>query len=184
MITMLVLGALTLVRERERGSWEALLVTPVDAVDALAGKLSPYILVGIVQAVVVIWIAQILFDLPVHGDVIALLLAVPLYSAAHLVLGFAFSALAENQLQAVQGTVFFYLPSMLLSGFLFPFQGMPAWARTVGEALPLTHFLRATRDVLLRGDGASRVVSEMKPVAVFALVATALALAAYRRRLD
>lgn len=125
-----------------------------------------------------------LFDLPVDGDVTALLLAVPLFSAAHLVLGFAVSAFAENQLQAVQGTVFFYLPSMLLSGFLFPFQGMPTWARTIGEALPLTHFLRATRDVLLRGDGASIVVSEMRPVAIFALIAAALALAAYRRRVD
>jgi ABC-2 type transport system permease protein len=184
MITMLVLGALTLVRERERGSWEALLATPVDAIDALAGKLSPYIMVGVIQAAVVIWIGHLLFDLPVDGDVTALLLAVPLYSAAHLVLGFAVSAFAENQLQAVQGTVFFYLPSMLLSGFLFPFQGMPTWARTIGEALPLTHFLRATRDVLLRGDGASIVVSEMRPVAIFALIAAVLALAAYRRRVD
>lgn len=184
MITMLVLGALTLVRERERGSWEALLATPVDAIDALAGKLSPYVLVGIVQAAVVIWIAHLLFNLPLDGDVTALLLAVPLYSAAHLVLGFVFSALAENQLQAVQGAVFFYLPSMLLSGFLFPFQGMPAWARSIGEALPLTHFLRATRDVLIRGEGAPSVIAEMKPVAIFSLVAAALALVAYRRRVD
>jgi ABC-2 type transport system permease protein len=184
MITMLILGALTLVRERERGTWEALLAMPVDAADALAGKLSPYILVGIVQAAVVIWIARYLFDLPTRGNLGALLLAVPLFSAAHLVLGFTLSALANNQLQAVQGTVFFYLPSMLLSGFLFPFQGMPAWARTVGEALPLTHFLRATRDVLLKGDGAWLVASEMKPVAIFAVIASIGAVAAYRRRID
>jgi ABC-2 type transport system permease protein len=160
------------------------LATPVDAVDALAGKLSPYIVVGVVQAVLVVWIARLLFGLPLKGDLAALLLAVPLYSAAHLILGFAFSALAENQLQAVQGTVFFYLPSMLLSGFLFPFQGMPAWARTVGDALPLTHFLRATRDVLLKGEGASRVVSEMKPIAIFAIIVSIFAVAAYRRRID
>jgi ABC-2 type transport system permease protein len=183
MITMLMLGALTLVREREQGSWEALLATPVDAVDALVGKLSPYILVGFVQAAAVIWIARLLFDLPLNGDLTALFLAVPLYSAAHLVLGFAFSAIAENQLQAIQGAVFFYLPSMLLSGFLFPFEGMPAWARTVGEALPLTHFVRAARGVLLKGDGASMVAREMIPVAFFAFLAAAGALAAYRRRI-
>ncbi len=110
MITMLMLGALTLVRERERGSWETLLATPVDAIDALVGKLSPYIFVGVAQAAVVIWIARFLFDLPLEGDLVALLLSVPLYSASHLILGFAFSALAENQLQAIQGAVFFYLP--------------------------------------------------------------------------
>lgn len=184
MITMLMLGALTLVRERERGSWETLLATPVDAVDALLGKLSPYILVGFVQAVAVIWIARLLFALPLKGDLTALLLAVPLYCAAHLMLGFAFSALAENQLQAIQGAVFFYLPSMLLSGFMFPFQGMPPWARTIGEVLPLTHFVRATRGVLLKGDGASMVEREMMPVAVFALIAAGVAIAAYRRRVD
>jgi ABC-2 type transport system permease protein len=184
MISMLMLGALTLVRERERGSWEALLATPVDAVDALIGKLSPYIIIGTVQAAVVICIARLLFNLPVTGDLWALLIAVPLYSAAHLILGFAFSALAESQLQAIQGAVFFYLPSMLLSGFMFPFLGMPAWARSIGETLPLTHFVRATRGVLLKGEGASLVACEMAPVAMFTLVAAALALAAYRRRID
>jgi len=184
MISMLMLGALTLVRERERGSWETLLATPVDAVDALVGKLSPYVIIGTGQAAIVIGVARLLFDLPVRGDLWALLLAVPMYAAAHLILGFAFSALAESQLQAIQGAVFFYLPSMLLSGFMFPFQGMPAWARTIGEALPLTHFVRATRGVLLKGEGVSLVVSEMAPVALFALIATAIALAAYRRRID
>src|SRR5260370_31382870 len=132
LITMLMLGALTLVRERERGSWETLMATPVDAIDALVGKLSPYIFVGVAQAAVVIWIARLLFDLPLKGSLEALLLAVPLYSAAHLILGFAFSALAENQLQAIQGAVFFYLPSMLLSGFMFPFEGIPKLARVIG----------------------------------------------------
>lgn len=132
----------------------------------------------------VIWVARLLFAMPLRGDLVALLVAVPVYSAAHLILGFAFSALAENQLQAVQGAVFFYLPSMLLSGFLFPFQGMPGWARKVGEMLPLTHFLRATRGVLLRGEGAALVVSEMKPVALFAIAASVCAVVAYRRRID
>jgi len=184
MISMLMLGALTLVRERERGSWETLLATPVDAVDALVGKLAPYVVIGTVQAAVVIGLARVLFDLPATGDLTALLAAAPLYAAAHLVLGFAFSAVAESQMQAIQGAVFFYLPSMLLSGFMFPFQGMPAWAQAVGNALPLTHFVRATRGVLLRGEGASLVVSEMLPVAAFALIAAAAALLAYRRRID
>src|SRR5262249_61473542 len=125
-----------------------------------------------------------LFGLPMSGDLATLLTAVPVYAAAHLILGFAFSALAESQLQAIQGAVFFYLPSMLLSGFMFPFQGMPVWARTIGEALPLTHFVRVTRGVLLKGEGAPAVMCEMVPVALFALLAATVALAAYRRRLD
>jgi len=184
MISMLMLGALTLVRERERGSWETLLATPVDSLDALVGKLAPYVVIGAVQAAVVIGVARLLFALPVTGPLWALLAAVPVYAGAHLILGFALSALAESQMQAIQGAVFFYLPSMLLSGFMFPFQGMPAWARIIGEALPLTHFVRAARGVLLKGDRVGFVAAEMWPVAVFALVATAAALVAYRRRID
>jgi ABC-2 type transport system permease protein len=184
MITMLMLGALTLVRERERGSWETLLATPVDGLDALIGKLAPYTIVGTVQAAVVIGVARLLFALPVTGALWALLGAVPIYAGAHLILGFALSALAESQMQAVQCAVVFYLPSMLLSGFMFPFQGMPGWARTIGEALPLTHFVRAARGVLLKGDSARVVAVEMLPVALFALVATLAALMAYRRRLE
>ena len=184
MISMLMLGALTLVREREHGTWESLLATPVDAADALIGKLSPYVLVGTLQAAVVLGIARVLFDLPLTGSVAALLAAVPIYAAAHLVLGFAFSALADSQMQAVQGAVLFYLPSMLLSGFMFPFQGMPGWAQTAGNLLPLTHFVRATRGVLLKGDGAPTVFAEMSPVAIFALLAAAVALWAYRRRIE
>ena len=119
-----------------------------------------------------------------RGNILELILAVPLYASAYLILGFAFSAVAESQLQAVQGAVFFYLPSMLLSGFMFPFEGMPRWARTIGEALPLTHFVRATRCVFFRGQCGSLVLSEMVPVAVFGLIASAGALLAYRRRID
>jgi ABC-2 type transport system permease protein len=184
MISMLMLGALTLVRERERGSWESLLATPVDALDALVGKLSPYIVIGTVQGVVAVGLAQLLFDLPARGGIWALLAAAPVYATANLILGFAFSALAESQMQAMQAAVFFYLPSMLLSGFMFPFQGMPGWAQAVGEALPLTHFVRTARGVLLKGQGAAGVAQEMWPVALFGLLAAALALTAYRRRLD
>jgi ABC-2 type transport system permease protein len=184
MISMLMLGALTLVREREQGSWESLLATPVDALDALIGKLSPYVVIGTAQGLIVVGLAQILFDLPARGGVWALLVAAPVYAAANLILGFAFSAMAESQLQAMQAAVFFYLPSMLLSGFMFPFQGMPGWARAIGNMLPLTHFVRAARGVLLKGQDAAFVIHEMWPVALFGLAATALALAAYRRHID
>ncbi len=184
MISMLMLGALTLVRERERGSWETLLATPVTGLDALVGKLSPYVLVGTAQGLIVVGIARMLFDLPAKGGLWALLAAAPIYAAANLILGFAISALAESQMQAVQGAVFFYLPSMLLSGFMFPFQGMPAWARAIGDLLPLTHFVRAARGVLLKGEDAALVTQEMWPVALFGLAAAALALATYRRRID
>jgi len=164
MISMLMLGALTLVRERERGSWEALLATPVDALDALIGKLSPYVVIGTMQGVVAVGIAELLFDLPATSGIWTLLAAAPVYATANLILGFAFSALAESQMQAMQGAVFFYLPSMLLSGFMFPFQGMPSWARAIGEVLPLTHFVRAARGVLLKGEGGALVGHEMWPV--------------------
>ncbi len=184
MISMLMLGALSLVRERERGTWETLLATPVGALEALVGKLLPHLVIGAAQGTLVVALAHLLFDLPVTGGIGALLVALPLFAATHLILGFAISALAESQLQAMQGAVFFYLPSMLLSGFMFPFQGMPGWARAIGEALPLTHFVRAARGVLLKGDGAALVLAEMWPVAAFALLAATVALAAYRRRVD
>src|SRR5262249_49262609 len=167
----------------DRGSWETLLATPVDAADALMGKLAPYVVIGSAQVAVVIGLARWLYDLPTTGAVTALLAAAPLYAFANLVLGFAFSAVADSQMQAVQGAVFFYLPSMLLSGFMFPFQGMPWWAQAIGNALPLTHFVRATRGVLLRGEGTALVVSEMVPIAAFALLAAGTAPRAYRRPL-
>lgn len=183
MITMLMLGALTLVRDREQGSWEGLLATPVTALDALLGKLAPYVIVAVAQAAIVITLARMLFNMPALGDVAVLLLASAVFALAHLTLGFALSALAHSQIQAIQAAVFFYLPSMLLSGFMFPFEGMPAWARTLGNALPLTHFVRSARGVLLKGYGASEVAAEMWPVAVFTLAAAGVAIASYRRRL-
>ena len=184
MITMLMLGALTLVKEREQGSWTSLLATPVTALDAMLGKLTPYLALGLLQAAAVIGVAHLLLELPLHGDLGALLCAALLLAAAHLVLGFALSALAENQLQAVQGAVFFYLPSILLSGFMFPFEGMPRWAQGIGNVLPLTHFVRAARGVLLRGEGAQYVANQMWPVAIFVLLAGVFAILCYRRRLD
>jgi len=184
MISALLLGALTLVRERERGTWETLLVTPVRPGEALLGKLAPYVLLGVLQAGVVIALGHALFGVPVKGSVALLLGASALFAAAHLTLGFALSALAQTQVQAVQAAVLFYLPSMVLSGFMFPFEGMPRWARAIGQALPLTHFVRAARGVLLRGAGGAEVAAELWPVTLFLAAAALLALVAYRRRLD
>jgi ABC-2 type transport system permease protein len=183
MITMLLLGALTLARERERGTWEGLLATPVSGADAMIGKLSPYLVLGTAQAGIVLAVAHGLFELPVRGQIATFLWAAALLALAHLVLGFALSALARTQVQAIQAAVMFYLPSMLLSGFIFPFTGMPRWAQMLGEALPLTHFVRVARGVLLRGDGGAMVVAEMWPVAIFAVVAAGFATYAYRRSL-
>jgi ABC-2 type transport system permease protein len=184
MITTLLLGALTLVREREQGSWESLLATAADGIDALVGKLSPYVLLGVLQAAIVVACAYYFFGVPVRGPLWPLLLAAMLLALAHLLFGFALSALAATQLQAVQSAVFFYLPSMLLSGFMFPFAGMPAWARAIGECIPLTHFVRVARGVMLRGAQPGWVIQEMWPVALFVVIAAALALSAYRRHLN
>jgi ABC-2 type transport system permease protein len=183
MITMLLLGALTLSRERERGTWEGLLATPVSGLDAMIGKLSPYLVLGTAQAVIVLTIAHELFELPVRGQLGTFVWAAALLALAHLILGFALSALAQTQVQAIQGAVIFYLPSMLLSGFIFPFAGMPHWAQMLGEALPLTHFVRVARGVLLRGDSDLDAAVEMWPVALFAVLVAGFATHVYRRRL-
>jgi ABC-2 type transport system permease protein len=184
MITMLFLGALTLVRERERGSWESLLATPVGPAEALIGKLTPYMVIGFFQTIALLAIVHALFAVPLPPATWALLAATPLFTGSYLVLGFAFSALAQTQIQAVQVSAFSYLPSILLSGFMFPFNGMPPWAQAVGEAIPLTHYIRATRDVLLRGEGPMAVWTQMAPVLIFTTIAFSVAIVCYRRRLD
>lgn len=186
MISCLMLGALTLVREREQGTWEALLVTPVQPHEVLVGKLSPYLFIGTAQALSIAIGAKFLFHLPVNYSpgTLVLLLMTPLYAFAHCVLGFVFSALAKNQMQAVQAAVLFYLPSMLLSGFMFSFRGMPLWARSIGELLPLTHYVRAARGAILRNDSAAMVAMEMLPVGVFSLAVSVLAIQVYRRNID
>jgi ABC-2 type transport system permease protein len=183
MITMLLLGALTLVRERERGTWEGLLITPVSGFDAMIGKLSPYLILGTVQAAVVVLLGHGLFDLPLQGQFALFLLAAALVALAHLVIGFALSTVTRSQVQAIQTSIIFYLPSMLLSGFLFPFSGMPYWAQLLGQLLPLTHFVRAARGLLLRGDGFGYVAQEMWPVAVLTVLVAAIAATTYRRHL-
>jgi ABC-2 type transport system permease protein len=184
MVTVLFLGALTLVREREHGSWETLLATPVRPAEALVGKLAPYLVIGLAQTIMLLAIIHWLFHVPLPPATWGLVAASPVFIAAYLILGFAISTVAHTQIQAAQAAVFCYLPSLMLSGFMFPFNGMPGWARAIGDALPLTHYIRASRDVLIRGQPAAALAAEMWPVALFAALAASVAIACYRRRLD
>lgn len=184
MISMIMLGALSLAREREGGTWEALLALPIRPVEALLGKLAPYALVGSAQGVLVLAIAVSAFDLPMRGSVAALLLLFPLFALAHLALGYAIAARASTQLSALQGAVAFYLPAMLLSGFLYPFETLPRWAQFVGNLFPLTHFIRAAQGALLRGDSATIILVQAIPIALFLAAALAIAALLQARRFD
>ena len=183
MISMIMLGSLSLAREREGGNWEALLVMPVSAIEVLLGKLLPYAALGTAQGFSVLAIGIALFDLPARGSLAALSLLLPLFVAAHLVLGYAISARAATQLAALQGAVAFYLPAMLLSGFLYPFETLPHWAQAIGNCIPLTHFISAAQNAMLRGGGAGAVLASGLPMLAFLAATTALALLAHARRL-
>lgn len=183
-MTMVMMTALAMTRERERGTMENLLATPVRPFEVMAGKIVPYILIGYVQVVVILGAARLLFQVPMVGSLALLSAILVLFIAANLAVGFTFSTLARNQMQAMQMTFFFFLPSMLLSGFMFPFRGMPGWAQVLGEALPLTHFLRIVRGILLKGNGWSDIAFEVAALAAFLLAAGAIAMARYRETLD
>jgi ABC-2 type transport system permease protein len=183
-MTMVMMTSLAMTRERERGTMENLLATPARPIEVMLGKIAPYILIGYVQVLVILVAARLLFDVPMVGSLMLLSLALVVFIAANLAVGFAFSTIARNQLQAMQLTFFFFLPSMLLTGFMFPFRGMPQWAQAIGEALPLTHFLRIVRGILLKGNGLTEVAIHLWPIAIFALAAGAVALKRYRQTLD
>jgi ABC-2 type transport system permease protein len=183
-MTMVMMTGLAMTRERERGTMENLLATPARPIDVMFGKIVPYILIGYVQVVVILGAARLLFDVPMVGSLALLSVVLVLFIAANLAVGFTFSTIARNQLQAMQLTFFFFLPSMLLTGFMFPFRGMPNWAQAIGEALPLTHFLRIVRGILLKGNGTAEVLPHLWPIAAFMLVAGAVALMRYRQTLD
>jgi ABC-2 type transport system permease protein len=183
-MTMVMMTGLAITRERERGTMENLLATPATVLEVMTGKIVPYILIGLIQVTLVLTLAWLLFGVPIHGSLTVLYLAVLLFIAANLTLGLTFSSLARNQLQAMQMTFFFFLPSMLLSGFMFPFRGMPNWAQDIGEALPLTHFLRVVRGVLLKANGWAEIWPEAWPIAVFGLLVTAIGLKTFRSTLD
>ncbi len=180
----LVITALAITREREAGTMENLLAMPVRPLEVMLGKIVPYVGLGYVQTFLILAVAVLLFDVPVRGSVLLLLAALGLFIACNLALGITFSTLARTQLQAQQMAQFALLPSLMLSGFLFPFQGMPAWARAIGEALPLTHIVRISRGILLKGNGLAEIAPELWPMALFALVIGVIALRSYRVTLD
>ena len=183
-MTMIVITGLAITRERERGTMENLLSMPTRPLEVMIGKIVPYVLVGYVQVGLILTAAKLLFHVPIVGN-LALLLAVALiFVAANLAMGLTFSTIAANQLQAVQMSFFFFLPSMLLTGFMFPFRGMPEWAQVIGEMLPLTHFLRIVRGILLKGNGLPDIAPEIWPMALFTAVVLFVGVKRYRQTLD
>ncbi len=183
-MTMIMMTALAMTRERERGTMENLLATPVRPAEVMAGKIAPFIIVGYLQVTLILLAAKLIFGVPIVGSLLLLSLALIVFIAANLSVGFTFSTIARNQLQAMQMTFFFFLPSILLSGFMFPFRGMPEWAQVIGEVLPLTYFLRIVRGVLLKGNGFAEIAPELWPILLFMLVAGTVALKRYRQTLD
>lgn len=183
-ITLVIMTALSVTRETERGTMEGLLATPVEPLEVMIGKLAPYVLVGLVQTAVILLLARFLFQVPMQGGWLGLFLGVGLFIVGSLALGFLISTLARSQLQAMQMSFFYMLPSILLSGFLFPFRGMPLWAQAIGQAIPVTHFLRVVRGSLLKGQTLADQWRELAALLAFVCVVTALALARYRRTLD
>ena len=183
-MTMVMLTSLAMTRERERGTMENLLATPVRPGEVMVGKILPYVVIGYVQLGVILGAAWLLFEVPMVGSFSLLMAMIGVFIVANLAVGFTFSTLARNQLQAVQMTFFFFLPSMLLSGFMFPFRGMPHWAQYLGEVLPLTHFLRIVRGILLKGNDMAQLLPELWPMLAFLGVAGFVALKRYRQTLD
>jgi ABC-2 type transport system permease protein len=183
-MTMILMTGLAMTRERERGTFENLLSTPALPIEVMTGKIVPYILIGLVQVTLLLVAALALFKVPLAGSVLLLYLAVLIFIAANLALGITFSSLARNQLQAMQMTFFFFLPSILLSGFMFPFRGMPVWAQWVGNLLPLTHFLRLVRGIMLKDTGLAQLWPDIWPILAFLAAAIAVGLSLYRKTLD
>jgi ABC-2 type transport system permease protein len=183
-MTMILMTGLAMTRERERGTFENLLATPALPIEVMTGKIVPYILIGLVQVTLLLVAALLLFEVPLAGSVALLYLAVLVFIAANLALGITFSSMARNQLQAMQMTFFFFLPSILLSGFMFPFRGMPVWAQWIGNVLPLTHFLRLVRGIMLKGSGLAELWPDVWPILAFLAAAIAVGLMVYRKTLD
>jgi ABC-2 type transport system permease protein len=183
-MTMVMITGLAITRERERGTMENLLSMPTRPSEVLVGKIVPYILVGYIQISVILIAARLLFHVPMEGSILLLLVVALVFIVANLAMGITFSTIAKNQLQAVQMAFFVFLPSILLSGFMFPFRGMPHWAQVIGEAFPLTHFLRIVRGILLKGNGLIDVSLQLWQIALFALIVLAIAVKRYRQTLD
>jgi ABC-2 type transport system permease protein len=183
-MTMIMITGLAITRERERGTMENLLSMPTRPSEVLIGKIVPYIMVGYIQVMVILLAAYFLFHVPVQGSVLLLLIVALVFIAANLAMGITFSTIAKNQLQAMQMTFFVFLPSILLSGFMFPFRGMPYWAQIVGEVFPLTHFLRIVRGILLKGNNVIDVSLQLWQIALFAVIMLTIGIKRYRQTLD
>ena len=183
-MTMVMMTALAMTRERERGTFETLLATPALPVEVMLGKVVPYVLIGLIQVTLMLIAAWLIFGVPIVGSVALIYAMVLAFIIANLVLGITLSSVARNQLQAVQMTIFVFLPSILLSGFMFPFRGMPLWAQWLGNALPLTHFVVIIRGVMLKGVGFAEVWQHLAAIGGFVVVVLALGLKFYRRTLD
>jgi ABC-2 type transport system permease protein len=183
-MTMLIFTALSVTREVERGTLESLLSMPISPVEIMLGKIIPYILVGFIQASLIIGLGVALFGVPLLGSVSLLAVASTLFITANLSIGYTFSTLAKNQLQAMQMALMFFLPNILLSGFMFPFAGMPVWAQWIGEALPLTHYLRIVRAIMLKGAILPDLQYDAMVMAGLMLVAMTIAVTRFRRTLD
>jgi ABC-2 type transport system permease protein len=183
-MTLVMMTSLGVTREQERGTMESLLSTPVQPIEVMIGKLAPYVAVGLIQTVLILLLARILFTVPMMGGWIGLSIGVLLFIVGSLALGFLISTIARTQLQAMQLSFFYMLPSILLSGFMFPFRGMPDWTQAIGTMIPVTHFLRVVRGALLKGQSLADMAPSLIALAVFVCVITALALARYRTTLD
>jgi len=183
-MTMIIITGLAITRERERGTMENLLSTPVHPGEVIIGKIVPYILVGYIQVFLILLASKFLFNVPIVGSVPLLVALTFLFIVANLAVGITFSTIAKNQLQAVQMAFFFFLPSLLLSGYMFPFRGMPGWAQDIGECLPLTHFLRIVRGILLKGNGLLEIAPDLWPIVLFLVVMLAIGIKRYRQTLD
>ncbi len=183
-MTLVVMTGIAMTRERERGTLENLLATPVRPLEVMLGKIIPFIVVGYVQVAIILICARFLFAVPLEGSIALLSGVAVLFIASNLAIGFTFSTLAETQMQAMQMSMFFFLPSLLLSGFMFPFRGMPEWAQAIGEVLPLTHFLRIVRGILLKGNDWIEIWPNVWPIAVFMVAVALVALRRYRQTLD
>jgi len=183
-LTMLIFTALSVTRETERGTMESLLAMPITPFEIMLGKIAPYVLVGFLQAALILAAGVAMFGVPIIGSLTVLAALTTLFIATNLAWGYTFSTLAQNQLQAVQMSMMFFLPNMLLSGFIFPFLGMPRWAQYIGEFLPLTHFIRIVRAIMLKGATLSQLQFDTLALAGLMALAMAIAVTRFRRTLD
>src|SRR6266478_950460 len=184
MMSTLFMTTLSITKERERGTMENLLAMPVRPIEVMVAKMVPYVFIGYIQVVLILVASAVFFQLPLRGSLVTLLMALGLFIAGNLALGITFSTVSANQMQAIQMAQFMLLPSFMLSGFMFPFRGMPAWAQWVGEVFPTTHAMRIVRGVLIKGNGTPDILPELWPIAVFMVAVVAIAVWCYRETLE